>query len=59
MEWFAVRHVLQHNDLFEERITLWLAASERLTGSLYLGAGRVASSISGSPLAPTMSLSSI
>jgi hypothetical protein len=28
MEWYAVRHVLQHDDLFEERITLWQAASE-------------------------------
>jgi hypothetical protein len=27
MEWFAVRHLIQHNDLFEERVTLWQATS--------------------------------
>jgi hypothetical protein len=27
MEWFAVRHVIGSEDAFEERITLWRAAS--------------------------------
>src|SRR5213083_2048593 len=28
MEWFAVRHVIDNDGAFEERITLWRAASE-------------------------------
>jgi hypothetical protein len=28
MEWFAVRHVIENDGSFEERITLWRAASE-------------------------------
>lgn len=28
MEWFAVRHVLEQESTFEERITLWHASSE-------------------------------
>ena len=28
MEWFAVRHVIENNGSFEERITLWEAGSE-------------------------------
>jgi hypothetical protein len=27
MEWFAVRHVIENDGSFEERITLWRAAS--------------------------------
>ena len=27
MEWFAVRHLIQHEGSFEERITVWSAAS--------------------------------
>lgn len=27
MGWFSVRHVIQNNDSFEERITLWEASS--------------------------------
>jgi hypothetical protein len=27
MEWFAVRHVLERDNTFKERITLWHAAS--------------------------------
>jgi hypothetical protein len=27
MEWFAVRHVIQHDGTFEERITVWNALS--------------------------------
>lgn len=28
MDWFAVRHVIENDSSFEERITLWEAASE-------------------------------
>jgi hypothetical protein len=28
MEWFAVRHVIENDGSFEERITLWQASSE-------------------------------
>ncbi len=28
MEWFAVRHVIENDGSFEERITLWRASSE-------------------------------
>jgi hypothetical protein len=28
MEWFAVRHVIEHDGSFEERITLWRSSSE-------------------------------
>jgi hypothetical protein len=28
MDWFAVRHVIEHDGSFEERITLWEASSE-------------------------------
>lgn len=27
MEWFAVRHLIQHEGSFEERITVWSASS--------------------------------
>src|SRR3979490_228378 len=27
MDWFAVRHVIKNEDAYEERITLWRAAS--------------------------------
>jgi len=28
MDWFAVRHVVQNEGAFEERVTLWRASSE-------------------------------
>jgi hypothetical protein len=28
MEWFAVRHVIENDGTFEERVTLWRAYSE-------------------------------
>ena len=27
MEWFAVRHVIEHSGAYEERVTLWEAAT--------------------------------
>lgn len=27
MDWFAVRHVIKHQDAYEERVTLWQASS--------------------------------